>query len=50
MQVYHDHKAKLKKDDVGDLIDLALNMGDKGWFEELTNNYTRGVKMDDNRD
>lgn len=38
-RVYHDDKTDIKQEELRDLIDLSLALGDKGWFEELTNTY-----------
>jgi|GEM_PF-3779925 len=38
-RVYHDDKTEIKQEELRDLIDLSLVIGDKVWFEELTNTY-----------
>ncbi|WP_153795584.1 IDEAL domain-containing protein, partial [Paenibacillus polymyxa] len=36
-----DHDTQLGVDELADLIDLALHMNDKTWFEELSTQYVK---------
>ncbi|QDY83065.1 IDEAL domain-containing protein [Paenibacillus polymyxa] len=38
-----DHATQLGVDELADLIDLALHMNDKTWFEELSSQYVKTI-------
>ncbi|KAA9007214.1 IDEAL domain-containing protein [Paenibacillus spiritus] len=37
--IHHNDQSELNKDDIKELIDLTLVLGDREWFDELVNNH-----------